>query len=145
MPTGTQFVIPVFTTGTWVTVPVGAIGYTASVNGYTRCNVFSIVEIVRSMFLMEVLWIKTSDSKLSFNIKNFSLCRKKNMSSSKGGESSQCDTTGYFEILPPNSSSVPTDNLVKYHYPVPKPIGSRLILCDWQSRLWKNKCCQKSS
>lgn len=38
--TGTQFVIPVFTTGTSVS-SVGAIGYTASVNGYTGAMYFN--------------------------------------------------------------------------------------------------------
>jgi len=41
--------------------------------------------------------------------------------------SSQCDATGYFEIIPPSASSVPTDNYTWIHPPIPRP-GSRLIL-----------------
>ena len=51
------------------------------------------------------------------------------MSSSKGGESSQCDATSYFEIQPHKNASIsPEDNYPWVHPPVPKPVGSRLIL-----------------
>ena len=55
------------------------------------------------------------------------------MSSSKGGESSQCDATSYFEIQPHKNASIsPEDNYPWVHPPVPKPeqeiVQSLLVL-----------------